>query len=178
VHRILEQWTEFYVRLTSRVWKGVQFDFLLVWEDMAYKNGSLISPRLVRQFMLPYYRRLIDHVRGLGCETIIVDSDGDVAQLVPLFLGVGVNAMLPFEVQAGMDVRAFRRTYGRDLAIIGGLDKRPLAHSPSAVESELASKIPPMLEQGGYVPCLDHTVTPDVSLKSFEYYLDQVRRYV
>ena len=122
LHEILAQWTEFNCRLASRVWAGVQFDFLFIWEDMAYKNGSLISPRFVRQFMLPYYRRLIEHVRGLGCETILVDSDGDVRRLVPLLLEAGVNAMLPFEVQAGMDIRAFRKAYGRNLAIIGGLD--------------------------------------------------------
>ena len=44
----------------AAVWAGVQFDFLFIWEDIAYKNGSLISPRFVRQFMLPYYRRLIE----------------------------------------------------------------------------------------------------------------------
>ena len=57
--------------------------------------------------MLPYYRRFIDGVRGLGCEIIIVDSDGDVRLLAPLFISAGVNAMLPFEVQAGMDIREF-----------------------------------------------------------------------
>jgi len=81
VHEILEQWVEFYIRLSSRVWEGIHFDFILIWEDMAYKNGPLISPRLVKEFMLPYYRRVIEHVRGLGCDTIIVDSDGDVKRV-------------------------------------------------------------------------------------------------
>ena len=175
LHEILAQWTEFNCRLASRVWAGVQFDFLFIWEDMAYKNGSLISPRFVRQFMLPYYRRLIEHVRGLGCETILVDSDGDVRQLVPLFLEAGVNAMLPFEVQAGMDIRAFRKAYGRNLAIVGGIDKRALTGDPAAMAQELDAKLPAMLAGGGYIPCLDHTVPPDVTLADFCMYIDRVR---
>jgi hypothetical protein len=177
VHEILEQWTDFYIRLASRVWAGIQFDFVLIWEDMAYKGGSLISPRLVKEFMLPYYRRIIEHIRDLGCDVIIVDSDGDVTQLVPLFISAGVNAMLPFEVQAGMDIRWFRREYGKDLAIIGGLDKRSLPLGKSAIDAELAAHMAPVLESGGYIPCLDHTAPPDVSLSIFKDYLAKVRSY-
>jgi hypothetical protein len=176
LHEILEQWTDFYCRLAARVWSGIQFDFVLIWEDMAYKNGPLISPRLVKEFMLPYYRRLIDCVRALGCEIIIVDSDGDVRLLAPLFISAGVNALLPFEVQAGMDIREFRRQYGQNLALIGGLDKRVLPDGESAIEQELATHMLPVLETGGYIPCLDHTVPPNVSLSNFRTYLDCVRR--
>ena len=176
LHEILEQWTEFYCRLASRVWAGIQFDFVLIWEDMAYKNGPLISPRLVKEFMLPYYRRFIEHVRGLGCQIIIVDSDGDVRLLAPLFLSAGVNVLLPFEVQAGMDVREFRRQYGRELALIGGLDKRVLRLGQEAIETELRARMLPVLAGGGYIPALDHTVPPDVSLEQFRTYLECTRR--
>jgi hypothetical protein len=176
IHLILEQWTEFYTRLTARVWEGIQYDFVLIWEDMAYKNGPLISPALVKEFMLPYYRQLIDAIRRQGCQVVIVDSDGDVRLLAPLFLSTGVNAMLPFEVQAGMDIREFRRLYGNNLAIIGGLDKRVLPLGRAAIQAELNSRMPLLLKSGGYIPALDHTVPPDVSLENFRAYLEIIRR--
>jgi uroporphyrinogen decarboxylase len=176
IHEIMEHWTEFYIRLSTRVWRGIQFDFVLFWEDMAYKNGPLISPRLFKEFMLPYYRRLIAHLRGLGCEIIIVDSDGDVSLLAPLFLSAGVNVLLPFEVQAGMDIREFRKQYGQNLAMIGGLDKRALPLGLAAVEAELRERMLPVLAGGGYVPALDHTVPPNVSMEQFEVYLECARR--
>ena len=83
--------------------------------------------------------------------------------------------MLPFEVQAGMDVRAFRKKYGKNLAIIGGLDKRHLAGQVDAMEKEILDKAVPLLAGGGYIPCLDHTVPPDVSLNNFRRYLDFLR---
>lgn len=176
IHAMMEQWVDFYCRLARRVWSGIPFDFVLIWEDMAYKNGSLISPRFVREYMLPYYRRFIDAVHGLGCEIVVVDSDGDVSELVPLFVSAGVSAMLPFEVQAGMDVREFRRRYGKSLAIIGGLDKRALTQGHTAIDEELRTRMVPMLAQGGYIACLDHTAPPDVSLEAFQYYIEQARR--
>jgi uroporphyrinogen decarboxylase len=175
IHEVMEHWVEFYCRLMDRVWQSVQFDFILIWEDMAYKNGPLISPQLVRTFMLPYYRQLIDHTRLLGCDIIIVDSDGDVSLLVPLFLEAGVNAMLPFEVQSGMDVRQFQAQYGDNLAMIGGLDKRVLPFGSVAIQDELRSRMIPMLREGGYIPCLDHTAPPKVSLHNFSYYIQSVR---
>jgi uroporphyrinogen decarboxylase len=175
VHEIMEHWADFYIRLASRVWADIQYDFILIWEDMAYKNGPLISPRFVREFMLPYYRRLIEHVRGLGCPCIMVDSDGDVTELAPLFISAGVNAMFPFEVQSGMDVRLFRRQYGKALAIIGGLDKRVLAEGRAAIDHELQARMRPMLDAGGYIPCLDHTAPPNVSLHNFRYFIERAR---
>jgi hypothetical protein len=175
IHEIMEHWVEFYCRLMDLVWRDVQFDFLLIWEDMAYKNGPLISPYLVRTFMLPYYKQLITHTRDLGCDIIIVDSDGDVTLLVPLFLEAGINAMLPFEVQSGMDVRAFRSQYGKNLAIIGGLDKRVLPHGQDAIDNELKTRMVPMLIDGGYIACLDHTVPPNVSLHNFTAYIQRNR---
>jgi hypothetical protein len=177
IHTILSDWVAFYTDLCSRIWLNLRFDYLLIWEDMAYKGGSLISPRLVKRFMLPYYRILINHIRKLGCDLIIVDSDGDVTELIPLFLSVGVNAMLPFEVQAGMDVIRLREIYGRDLAMIGGLDKRVLALSFSDIEDEINQRLSFMLDSGGYIPALDHTAPPDVSLDHFRFYIEKVRSF-
>ena len=175
IHEMMEHWVDFYCHLIDRIWKDVQFDFLLIWEDMAYKNGPLISPSLVLTFMLPYYRQLIAHTRNVGCDIIIVDSDGDVKLLVPVFLEAGVNAMLPFEVQSGMAVREFRKLYGNNLAIIGGLDKRVLPLGSDAIDQELKLRMLPLLADGGYIPCLDHTAPPNVSLQNFALYIQRVR---
>lgn len=58
-----------------------------------------------------WHRELIPYLKDLtGCK-VLVDSDGDVRQLIPLFLEAGVDGMLPFECAAGMDVREIRRDH-------------------------------------------------------------------
>jgi uroporphyrinogen decarboxylase len=60
--------------------------------------------------------------------------------------------------------------------MIGGIDKRVLNEDTASVVRELRRIIPPMIEQGGYIPTIDHSVPPNVSLDSFQYYLDMKRK--
>ena len=56
--------TEFLLACIERTLNEIDVDYVNIWEDMAYKNGPLISPRHVRRFMLPGYRRIVDCLRG------------------------------------------------------------------------------------------------------------------
>jgi uroporphyrinogen decarboxylase len=96
--------------------------------------------------------------------------------LIPLFTEAGINLMLPFEVQAGMDVREVRKQFPR-LVIQGGLEKHALAISKEAIDAELEAKLPFMLNRRGYITSLDHVVPPDVPYSNWLYYLDRVRNW-
>jgi uroporphyrinogen decarboxylase len=175
IHAIGEQWTALNTAMLEKICASATIDAIDFWEDMAYRNGPIIGPEAFKEFMLPYYKRVIDCARSLGVEILAVDSDGYIDPLIPLFIESGVNVMYPFEVQAGMDVREVRKRYGRQLVIQGGLDKRALAIDFAAIKEEVESKVPQLLGQGGYIPSLDHNVPPDVPLENFEYYLELVR---
>ncbi len=175
LHAMGEQWVLLNTAMLERVAESAKVDAIDFWEDMAYRNGPLIGPDAFKEFMSPYYRRVIDCARSLGIEIFEVDSDGDVHKLIPLFLDVGVNMMYPFEVQAGMDVREIRKLYGKKLVMLGGLDKRKLALDFDAIKEEVEAKVPQLLREGGYIPSLDHNVPPDVPIENFEYYLKIVR---
>ena len=177
LHEILNDWCELYVALIRALTALVRVDSVLIWEDMCYKNGPLISPAHFRAFMLPYYKRFITASRDCGVEGIIVDTDGNALSLIPLFLEAGVNALMPFEVQAGMDVVQIRREFGPSFCIIGGIDKRALAEGKQATEAEVERVVHHFLKSGRYIPTLDHTAPTDVSLASFQYYLQVLRRY-
>ena len=140
-----------------------------IWEDMSYNHGPLISPAMVREFMLPAYKRLTGFWRDHGVKVILLDTDGDCWSLIPILLEGGITGMYPFEARAGMDVGAVRKAFPR-LQIIGGIDKMRIAAGPRAIDEELESKVPHMLQHGGYIPCLDHYVPPDVSWPDFVYY--------
>jgi len=176
MHFIGRTWVSFYTRLLERVCEGVKPDWIFLWEDMAFKNGPLISPECFRQFCLPYYKELLANIKSLGIDIIFVDSDGDVRKLIPLWIEGGVTALLPFEVQAGCDVVAIRKEYGRTFAILGGINKRELTKDLRAIDAEVARVVPPMLAEGGYIPCLDHSAPPDIPYKNFKYYVDAVRK--
>ncbi|OGV81814.1 MAG: hypothetical protein A3K19_26480 [Lentisphaerae bacterium RIFOXYB12_FULL_65_16] len=41
-----------------------------------------------------------------------------------------------------------------------------------AIEKELYSRLPPLLDQGGYIPHLDHTAQPDIPYADYMYYIE------
>ena len=140
------------------------------YEDMAYNHGPFISPALFREFLMPEYKEITNVLKKHDVPVVYVDSDGNVNQLVPLWLESGVNCVYPYEIAAGMDPVADRKKYAKDLVIWGGIDKRALARGKKEIEKEVMSKVPYLLEQGGYVPLVDHGVPPDVSFDNFRFY--------
>jgi len=174
LHEIANYLTEFWIEIYGHVLQDVEVDSAEFWEDMCFKTGPLISPALFREFMMPYYKRLIGFLRANGVRHFCVDTDGNCTQLIPLFIECGITGMLPFEVQAGMDIIEVREQYPQ-LQIYGGLDKNLVAQGKDAIDRELERKMPPLLKQGGYVPFVDHIVHPDISWENFAYYRRRVR---
>ncbi len=175
IEDMMEHMLYFETEVIKRVLKDIKVQAATFWEDMAYKAGPLISPAMVRKFMMPRYKKITDLLHSYGVDVIFMDSDGNVEQLVPLWLEVGINFIWPFEVAAGNDAVALRKKYGKDLIIGGTIDKRALIKGKEAIREEVMSKVPFLLEQGGYFPSVDHTVPPDVTFENYCYYINLMR---
>jgi len=57
----------------------------------------------------------------------------------------------------------------------GGIDKRALAKGPGATRAEL-KRIAPLVREGGYIPMLDHSATPDISWKNYRYFIEELKK--
>jgi uroporphyrinogen decarboxylase len=176
VHEMMEFIADFTIEALRRALEDVEFDYFNYFEDFAYKTGPLFSPQTFREFMLPHYKRINEFLRSHGVEIITLDSDGNTEVLIPLFIEAGINGHWPLEIAADMEPQKLRAEYGRDMAFMGGIDKRALARGRKAIDEELMRKVPDLLEQGGYTPYVDHTVPPDVSYDNFCYYMELKKR--
>jgi uroporphyrinogen decarboxylase len=161
--------------IIKRVSKDIKFEMVTYWEDMAYKSGPLISPAMFRKFMMPRYKKLNELLHSIGVDVIFVDSDGNLDLLIPLWLECGVNFVWPLEVAAGNDAVTLRKKYGKDLIMGGAIDKRALTKGKEAIKEEVMSKVPFLLEKGGYFPSLDHWVPPNLSFEKFCYFINLLR---
>lgn len=175
IEEIFEYRTEYVSRILEKALQQIKPDFAEFWEDMAYKTGPLISPQLYRRLALKHYRKITDLLGRYGVNIILVDSDGNVDELIPIWLEGGINCIWPLEIAAGMDLVSLRRKYGKSLGMIGGIDKRALASGKKAIKDEVMSKVPYMIETGGFIPTCDHAVPPDVSFDNYVYYLGLIR---
>ncbi len=173
VRRMIADRVQFARDLLPRLLATGALDFVQVWEDMAYKTASLISPRLVRRYMQPAYEELVGLLRAGGGPIIMVDCDGRVNDLLPIYMEAGMDGVHPCEIAAGADpIELRRRSPG--CTLIGGMDKRAIASGREGVDAELR-RIQPLLREGGYIPLLDHFVPPDVSYDVYVYYVERRR---
>jgi len=173
IRDIMNHLTDLWIGLWDRISEQVQIDHIHIWEDMSGKQGSLISPSMIEEFMMPCYDRIAEFAKAKGVRMISVDSDGDCCELVPLMIRHGVNVFFPFEVQAGNDVREYRKKY-KELGIWGGLDKRALAGSLSHVDVEV-ERAAQMISMGSYVPMFDHLIPPDAEWENFKYAAEEIK---
>ncbi len=170
VQEMIDFWKDFVSRTLARIFERVKLDRVRISEDMAYKAHSMISPAMVRKFILPSYRQWISEIRNAGSTLVDIDSDGYIEELIPLWIEAGINACEPIEVAAGNDIAAFRKRFGKRMAYIGGIDKRAIAAGGAALENEVMRVVPPLLEQGGFIPGCDHGVPPDISWLNYVTY--------
>ncbi len=173
IHDILSVTGDTAVAVLDRVTRTVPIDVLSVHEDMAGRNGPLIGPHHVRQFIAPYYLRVWDLVAGRGTRLFDQDSDGDMNPVIETFLDAGVNCMHPIEPASNMDIVKIRQTYGTRLAFYGGINKFVLSLSRADIDAELEYKIPPIVRSGGCMLVLDHRIPNGTPLANYRYYIEK-----
>jgi uroporphyrinogen-III decarboxylase len=168
---MIETITETVLAVLDSVSKVIPIDIVSVHEDMAGKNGPLVGPQQVGEFIAPYYRKVWELLESRGTRIFDQDSDGDMRPLLDVFVNAGVNCMHPMEPAAGMDILEIREQYGKRLAFYGGLDKYALQRGEEAIAEELENKIPPMVQSGGCVLGLDHRIPPGTPLEAYRFYI-------
>lgn len=155
---------------------GVRPEAASMWEDMCYNSGPLLSPKVFKEVMVPHYKRITATLNRYGVDIVFLDCDGKIDALAPLWLESGVNTMFPIEIGTwGADPYAFRKQYGKEMRLMGGMDKHILAQSKEAIRREV-ERLAPLVEEGGFIPMPDHRVPPDVPLDNYIYYVEEIKR--
>lgn len=144
---------------------------------MCYNKGPLISPQLVQEFMVPQYRRITNFLKEQGIWINILDCDGYIDALVPLWLEAGINCMFPLEVRGGSDPIKMREKYGKRVLLMGGVDKMALIEGKKTTKTALR-RLKALIIEGGYIPTVDHRVPPDVSYNNYLHYLAEKRKII
>ena len=172
VEEMIEHLTVLTLSLLEKIAGKSKVDIGSWWEDMCFRSGSLLSPKHFAAWMVPRYKRITGFLRDeCGCEFHMLDCDGNIHDLVPLWLESGINVMYPLEA---MHTDAYRisEAYGRRAPLMGYVDKRALIEGKPAIDREF-ERIRPLYLKGGFIPHTDHLVPPDVSLENYMYYRER-----
>ncbi|MGC9317714.1 MAG: uroporphyrinogen decarboxylase family protein [Armatimonadota bacterium] len=149
-------------------------DFVTFAEDMSYNHGPMLSEEMFEEFIAPWYRRVVPVIEEIGSEPI-VDSDGDVTEMIPWLQRVGATGVLPLERQAGVDGMALRRAHP-ELIMIGHYDKMVMNRGEEAIRAEF-ERLLPLMRTGRFIPSVDHQTPPGVSFGEYQVYLRLLEEY-
>ena len=155
-----------HLALLEMLWQaGYEFDAVRWPDDLGYKHSQFMSVKMYRELVKPVQRRACEWAHAKGVYTQL-HSCGDVNPFVPEFIEIGIDALNPLEVKAGMDPLALKADYGNDLVLHGGINA-VLWDDIEAIEAEMTRVVPAMKASGGYIFSSDHSVPSAVSLENF-----------
>jgi hypothetical protein len=174
MHEMMEFFCDFIIATSRPVLERIKVEYFVLNEDMSGKGGPLLGPETYREFIAPHLTRMVEFFRAHGTRYFAVDTDGDPRPLVPVMLECGVDTLWPIERASDVSPQEYRRLYGRDLRLWGGVDKRIIPLGPEAIRAHLL-EFAPLIEEGGFIPTVDHTVPPDVSWDNFRWYMEYKR---
>jgi uroporphyrinogen decarboxylase len=176
VHDIVNTLTNVWLAVYEEVLAEVEIDHWQIWEDISFGKGSMISLDMVREFMLPYIKRIGDFLKSKGVKIILLDTDGDCNDLIPLFMEAGVTGIYPFETKCGMDIVKVRQKYPK-LQMLGGIPKSDIHLGRKRID-EFLEPVDSVLVTGGYIPFGDHFIPPEVDFENFSYYRSKLNTLI
>ncbi len=169
---MIEFQTEYYMALNKPLLEKASFDFAYIFEDCCFNTGPLLSPDLYRTYFDRRYRRMIDFYHKMGVKYVLIDSDGKIDDLLPLWLESGFDIIFPIEVGTWKaSPVAFRKKYGKWMRMMGGVDKHVIPRGEKAIRAEI-EPLKEIVAEGGFIPMPDHRIPPDCPLDQFRNYVD------
>ena len=174
MHKMNDDLVEFHLRILDEICSICSPSFMTFAEDMSYNHGPMISKDCFDEFLAPYYHRIIPELKKRNI-LVLVDSDGDVSELIPWLKEVGIEGILPLERMAGVDVVQIRRKHP-NFKMIGAFDKTVIHLGEKAIRREF-ERLLPVMKQGGFIPSVDHQTPPEVSLENYRCYVRLLKQY-
>ncbi|MFA6929748.1 MAG: uroporphyrinogen decarboxylase family protein [Lentisphaeria bacterium] len=171
IHDMVNTYSELIVHLQEELFAAEgKPDGIWYWEDMGFKGRPFMSPTMYQELIMPAHQKTIAYAHSLGLP-VIMHSCGFVEPLLPHMVAAGIDALQAMEVKAGMDLLRIYQQFGEKIALIGGLDVRPIANNDlPGIKRELESKIPFVKQHNAFILHSDHSIPESTEYETYLYF--------
>ena len=154
-------------------------DGILGATDWCFKTGPLMSPSMIRQFIVPHLKAMADlaHKHGLP---FVQHLDGNTSQVLSLLIEeVGIDGYHAIEPTAGMDIGMLKRRYGKKITLMGNVDCGALLTqgTPTMVRQATQRLIRELAPGGGFVLSSSNAIHDGVPMENLQAMLETAREY-
>jgi 5-methyltetrahydrofolate--homocysteine methyltransferase len=176
IEELLEIGTQYWVKFVTRtIEEGV--DFVWAADDVAFKTGLFLPPKIMKEMWLPHLQRIIEPAVSAG-KPIMFHSDGKIDDIVPWLADIGVDCIQPMDPY-GIDYRDYKKRFGNLVCLAGNIDiEFPLAHgTPQDVEKDVREHMEVLMPGGGYVATSSHSIVNYIPHENFIAMINAIHRY-
>ncbi len=150
---------------------------VLLTDDLGFFSGTLVSPAVLRRYIVPHYRNIAKAVHEAG-KVLVFHSCGNMYTMMDdLIDDVGIDAKHSFEDKIMPVEEAYRR-WGDRIAVLGGVDMDLLTRGS---EQDVRRRTREILDvcgsQGGYAMGTGNTAANYLSRENFLAMIDECRRW-
>lgn len=163
---------------TAELKRVLQFSRVkAIWgsDDMGFKTGTLIAPNDMREFVLTGHKALARMAHDAG-RLYLLYSCGNLSTIMDdLTDDVKIDGKHSFE-DTIEDVRRVKHTYGRKIALLGGIDVDFLCRADeSAIRQRVRDTLDTCLAGGGYCLGSGNSVANYVPVDNYLAMVDEGR---
>ncbi|MBN2026942.1 MAG: hypothetical protein JW854_09315 [Actinobacteria bacterium] len=146
-------------------------------DDLAYKSGPMLNPRLIEELYGDSYRRIVETAHSQGMK-IIIHSCGNTTALLEWFADCGFDGVHPLEPTAGMDLATAKEIVGERMCLIGNIDITHILVDASRDEvfAAVRQAIADAGKGGGFILAPDHS-HPDISVERLRWMVEAAEEY-
>ena len=156
VLKLMDIYIEWACKAVSKI-NDLGFDLLVIPEDLAWKQGPMFSPKMVRELFLPRMKKVAERIKIPW----IYHSDGNLLPILDDLLTLGMNAVANIEPNA-MDINEVKKKYGHRICIVGNIDLHYTLTqgTPEETEAEVKKRIQEVGRGGGYILSSSNSLAP------------------
>lgn len=149
VHYVDDHIVDFYLKALKiflEATKG-KVHCILIGDDMGSQRGLIISPDLVKEFVIPGAKKLVELAHSYGVK-VLFHSCGSIIDAIPHLIDAGVDIIHPIQaLAADMDPANLKRLFEGKISFCGGVDTQYLL--PHGSTDDVRAKVK---ELRGYFP--------------------------
>lgn len=170
---------EFYLKANEIFYEATKgrLNAVLIGNDMGSQRGLMLSPDMVRRFIMPGCKKLVEQAHSYGLK-VIYHSCGSIVDIIPDLIEAGVDIIHPIQaLAAGMEPQGLKEKFGDKVSFCGGVDTQDLLvnGTPEDVKNKV-KELRTIIPTGLIISPSHEAILPDIPPANIQALFDEAQK--
>lgn len=170
---------EFYLKANEIFYEATKgrLNAVLIGNDMGSQRGLMLSPDMVRRFIIPSCKKLVEQAHSYGLK-VIYHSCGSIVDIIPDLIEAGVDIIHPIQaLAAGMEPQGLKEKFGDKVSFCGGVDTQDLLvnGTPEDVKNKV-KELRTIFPTGLIISPSHEAILPDIPPANIQALFDEAQK--